>query len=271
MRFIFFLAFIACVNSSFFAQTAADPKIISGIILLNEKSAPDFKKILADLPGNWYVPTDSLNISGKTAVFSTPGATVMLAYLDYAVNPDEIHIASGISWLWKTAEAETKNHKAQLIISVLGNPAKTVELYRIFTRVAGGVMSALPDAPGIYMNSQYLIISKGYYLEAARNMGRDGFPLYLWTYFGILQQGTKSSGYTYGLSEFGWPEMEIVESMLALQDSHALLYAAAQKAISGTEKWTTGQQVELDEGRKIKVSVSPAKYIGEGGPTIKIE
>lgn len=270
MRFTLFLAIFAIFTTALTAQT--DTKVISGIILLNDKSTPDFKKVLADLPGGWYVKTDSLNISGKTAVFSTPGATVMLAYLDYPVNPDEIHIASGISWIWRTAESEVKNHKSQLVISVLGNPANTLELYRIFTRVAGGVMTNLPNAPGILMNSQYLILSKGYYLEAARNMGRDGVPLYLWTYFGILQQPNgRSSGYTYGLAEFGWQEMEMVESSLSLQDSHAVLYAAAQKAVSGTEKWKEGQEIELSEGKKVKIKMSAAKYIGDGGVTIKIE
>ncbi|MEY3240400.1 MAG: hypothetical protein RIR11_1838 [Bacteroidota bacterium] len=263
------LTLLFCLFPAFVNAQSADPKVISGTVLLNSKTAPDFKKIIADLPKNWYVRTDSISISDKTAVFSTPGATVMLAYLDYPVGPDEMQIAAGISWLWKDAEKEVKNHKAQLVISVLGDPKSTLELYRIFTRTAAGTMTHLTDAPGIYMNAQYLLISKGYYLESARNMGRDGVPLYCWVYFGMLQQGEKTSGYTYGLTEFGQNELELVESTLSLQDGHSLLYEAAQKA-AASAPWKNGQKVELSENKKISVTISAAKVIKDDSQTGKV-
>lgn len=255
------------------AQNAAptDPKVITGMVLLNEKKVPDFNKISEELPQNWYVKVDSLTISGKTMLFSTSGATVMLAYLDYPVNPEEIQIASGISWLWKTAAKETSTHKAQLVISVLGPPSKTLELYRIFTRVAAGAMAVQPSASGIYMNSQYLLLSKGYYNEVARNMSRDGLPLYCWVYFGLLEQNGLSNGYSYGLSEFGQPELEIVNSKMSLQDSHTLLYEVAQKAVAAPAKWKDGEQVDLPEGRKVTIRISTAKVIREDIQTMKIE
>jgi hypothetical protein len=263
------LTLLFCLFTAFVNAQSADPKVISGTVLLNSKTTPDFKKIIADLPKNWYVRTDSINISDKTAIFSTPGATVMLAYLDYPVSPEEMQIAAGISWLWKDAEKEVKNHKAQLVISILGDPKNTLELYRIFTRTAAGAMSNLPDAPGIYMNTQYLLVSKGYYQESARNMGRDGVPLYCWVYFGMLQQGEKTSGYTYGLTEFGQNELELVESTLSLQDGHSLLYEAAQKA-AASPPWKNGQQVELSENKKISITISSAKVIKDNSQTGKV-
>lgn len=273
MRYLFFgLLWLTAFSLSAQNNTASDTKVVTGSILLNEKKAPDFRKIAAELPQNWYVKVDSLNITEKTTLFSTGGVTVMLAYLDYPINPEEIQIASGISWLWKTAAQETAAQKAQLVISVMGNSAKTVELYRLFTRVAAASLSTVSSASGVYMNSEYLLISKGYYLEAARNMGRDGWPLYCWMYFGLLEDKGKSSTYTYGMSEFGWPEIEIPQSSLNIQDAHALIYEVAEKALASNGKpWTDGQQVTLGEKRKVTVRVSPAQVIREPVNTIKIE
>jgi hypothetical protein len=261
------LFFCALVCAPFWAT--ASEKVITGTVLLHTKQVPDFKKITTELPANWYVRVDSNNISDKTAVFSAGGATVMLAYLDYALPPDEMTIASGISWLWKSADQEVKAHKGQLVVSVLGDDKNTLELYRIFTRVAACCLASVPDAPGLYMNNQYLLLQRGFYLESARNMGREGTPIYCWVYFGLLQQGEKSSGYTFGLTEFGHHELEIVESALPIQDSHNLLYDVALKALV-MPAFKDGQQVELSEGRKVNIAVSPAQLIRDGSTTAKV-
>jgi Tfp pilus assembly protein PilX len=252
------------------AQTASTPKVVTGTVLLNDRTAPNFKKLLATLPSDWLVRTDSVNVTDKTAVFSTPGATVMLAWLDYPVPPDEVQVSARISWLWKNAEVEATKSQAQLVISVLGDPKNTVDLYRIFTRVTAASLTQIPSAPGVFMNSEYLVLSRGYYTEVARNMGTQDVPLYLWAYFGLLQNEGKSGCYTYGLSEFGLLEMELVDSPLGLQDAHALIFEAAQTAVRKGEQWRDGQSVELSDGQKITVGVSDAKYIGDGGKTLKI-
>jgi hypothetical protein len=100
-------------------------------------------------------------------------------------------------------------------------------------------------------------------------MGRDGVPLYCWVYFGMLQQGEKTSGYTYGLTEFGQNELELVESTLSLQDGHSLLYEAAQKA-AASAPWKNGQKVELSENKKISVTISAAKVIKDDSQTGKV-
>lgn len=254
------------------AQTAAaDPKVVSGLVLLNDRTAPNFRKILTTLPTDWLVRTDSINVTDKTAVFSTPGATVMLAWLDYPPAPTDVQIAARMSWLWKNAETEATKSQAHLVISVLGNPKNTVDLYRIFTRVTAATLVQTPTAPGVFMNNEYLLLSRGYYTEAARNMGTQDVPLYLWTYFGLLQNEGKSGCYTYGLTEFGLLEMELVDSPMSLQDAHSLIFDAAKLAVSKGEQWRDGQVVDLGDDRKITVGVSNAKYIGDGGKTVKIQ
>jgi Domain of unknown function (DUF4261) len=269
MRLLLYILFALPLLAA--AQTPAEPKVVSGLILLNERKAPDFAKIMAALPRDWKVRADSTNLSGKTAVFSTTGATVMLAYWDYAANPADIKAAAGISWLWKTAEQEATGHQAQVVISVLGAPNNTVELYRLFTRVAGCVLEQTPTAAGVFMNGQYLLLSRGYYLEVAKNMSSNALPLYNWVYFGLLQQDGKSSCYTFGLQEFGVPELEMVGSKMSLQDAHSLMYDVASYGVKNfTTPLRDGQSVDLDDHQKVLLRYSDAALIGSG-KTLKIE
>jgi hypothetical protein len=272
MRY-FLCCVLACTTLLAVAQTTpSGTKTVTGTVLLNNLKAPNFSQLVATLASDWYVPTDSLVVTDKTAVFSTPNATVMLAYWDYPVPKNEMEIAAGISWLWKTAETETANHKAQIVISILGDASKTTELYRIFTRVAAAALSQQSTASGVLMNDQYLALSRGFYLEAARNMGRDGTPVYCWMYFGLLQFGEKSAGYTYGLAEFTGYELEIVDSPRTLNDAHAIVMAVAEAGVKAGKIWTAGQQVSLGEGQPVTLQLSAAKYIAEEGlQTMKIE
>jgi hypothetical protein len=253
------------------ASAQTDARVVSGAVLLNNQTMPKPEALLQELRNNWKTKTDSVNVSDKTIVFSAQEGTVMLAFLDYPVAQNEVYTAAAISWLWKNAEAEATAHKAQMVISVLG-PAKSnpLKLYQLFTRVAASVL-AVSDAAGVYMNETLLLLSKGYYLEAAKNMSDDHLPLYCWLYFGLMEEdGEKSGAFTYGMKEFDLPEMEIVQSTQALPETHAVLYDAASYVIKYNIRLKEGQLIPLDEKLKLPVSYSPGYYVREN-ETIKIK
>lgn len=268
MRFNLIIGFLLFLSSTVFAQ--ASPKVVSGALLLTDKKAPDFRALLKDLPERWYLRVDSLVVTEKTAVFSTGGATVMLAWLDYPAPAEEIQISAAISWLWKDAERLAPTHTSQLVLSVVGE-SDPLLMRQVFMRTAAGMLTALPTSLGVYMSDSYLLLSKGYYEEVVRNMSREEFPLYCWVYFGVLQDGNTSSGYTYGMADFGWPEFEIVGQTMPVQDSHALLYEVAQKALLTSTVWKDGQEILLTEDRKVKVRLSAAQLIKDSIQTFKVE
>lgn len=244
-------------------------KVVSGIVLLNDKTMPDGKVILASLKKDWKIKTDSSSIADKTIVFSSQNATVMIAFLDYPVPLTEIHTAAKFSWLWRTAEKEAGGHQSQVVVSVVGSSGKTLDLYKLFTRVTACVLENTQSA-GFYMGEQYLLLSKDFYRSAAVNM-RDNqtIPLYCWVYFGMIQDKELSNGYTYGLQEFGLPEMEVVNSKQSLQDVHSILYDAALTVIQYDRKLTDGQTLTTIEGQKLTVHSSKAVF--QEGETLKIE
>jgi len=272
--FILLTAFNAIFSQPLFAQKkdqtpAAEQKVVSGTILLNDKTAPDTKVLLAALKKDWKLKIDSSSTADKTLSIHISGATVMVAYLDYPQSPANIQTAARLSWLWKNGGAEAMRHQSQAVVSVMGAQNKTLELYKLFTTTAACILENT-NSCGALMPDQYLLLSKGFYTSAARNM-RDNqtTPIYCWVYFGMTQEKELSSGYTWGLQEFGLQEMEIVNSKQSRQDVHSTLYDAAQTVVTKNKRLQDGETLTTLEGAKLKATLSKATY--QEGQTLKLE
>jgi hypothetical protein len=264
-RFILFSIFLLNLfispNISAQSGATASKKVISGMVLKNDKASFDSKSFLADLGSDWKIKTDSISNKDQTLVFMNGKNIVMVANMDYPLPPADIANAAGISWLWKTAEVDAARHKSYLLISVIGAPNETVKLYKLFTKIAACALENT-NSSGVFMHNQYLLLSKGYFAEAAKNMSDDNLPVYLWVYFGILQDQGQSSGYTYGLKEFGLQEIEIVNSSHSLQEVHACIVEATQFVIKTNRRLQNDEEINGgDDGQKIKVALSDSKFL----------
>lgn len=267
-RFLILVIFFSAAAHLGAQKNPATSKIITGSVLLNDKTAPDPKKLVNSLNTIWKVGADSVNIADKTLVFSAPGATVMVAWLDYPAPAPEVRAAAKLSWLWPAAFDEAPKGQSQVVISVIGTADRALDLYKLFTKTAGAVLDHT-NASGVYMSDQYLLLSKGFYTAAARNLvNGDALPLYCWIYFGMQQKDGLSGGYTYGLKEFGMSEMEIVDSANGLQDVHAVLYDVASFVVKWNQPLKAGTVFEGLEDVKLSVTRSKAAYLE--GETLKL-
>lgn len=241
-----------------FGQKTTEQKIVSGTVLLREQAMPDMRLMLQEMKTRWKLRTDSVNIADKTLVFNTSGgATVMIAFLPYPVAIDELGAAARLSWLWSNAEKEA-GHSAQMVVSVIGNSKKSLDLYKIFTQVAAAVMES-SKSPGVYLGSQYLLLSADFFKSAARNMvDNQSLPLYCWVYFGRPGEG---NGFTYGMEELGLPELEIVNSARSEAEVHAMLYDVALSIIKYSSAVQDGQSVATEEGAKIVVKSTKGTFL----------
>jgi hypothetical protein len=271
MRYLPFFALIFgafCLYTPLHAAPTQD-QVLSGNVLLKEKSTPDFRALLQQLKGTWKVKADSATISDKTLVFNTPDATVMVAYLDYAVPEADLRAVATMNWQWKTAAQEAVAHRAQMVVSVVGNPSRTLSLQQQLTKIVGAILEKTPSA-AVYVESQYLLLSRDFYLGAAQNMLReDSLPLACWVYIGLMGEASGNNGYTYGLSEFGLPELEVVNNKKPLSEVHTVLYDAAQTLLKYRNTPASDGQYTTLEGYEIGIKRSKAKFLE--GETLKLE
>lgn len=252
------LSVIFALMSLMPASTAAQQKVVNASVLLNQKIAFDSKRLIDVLKTKWKVPVDSANISDKTLVFNSfGGSTVMIAYLDYPVATDEAGAAARLSWLWRDGAGIAANHQAHIVISVIGPEGKTLDLYKIMTQTTAAVLE-ITGAPAVFQQAQYLLLEAGYFINAARNMvANQSIPAYCWVYFGRPGNG---NGFTYGLSEFGLQEMEIVQSANAEPEVHATLYDAVVTRLKYPTIITDGQTFVTEEGTRLIARIKTSTF-----------
>lgn len=255
------LAFFCLTLLASAPSATAQYKVVTGTVLLTELKQPDLKKIAQQLQQKWDTKADSLIIRENTATFTANDATVSIAFFDAPDRTEDLLAASGISWLWKRAEYEVSGHRSQLIISVFGDHRRSLELYMLFTRVAASALETTQSL-GVFMNNQYLVLEKGFYLTAAEGLkARQSMPIYCWVYFGIMEEEGLSGGYTYGLSEFGSPELESRSQAATVADIHNLLYETALKSIETRTPWSGGDQFTTGSGDKLVLRASKGYYL----------
>lgn len=267
--FVLILTLISAGSVIFAQQTANQTKVVTGTVLINDRTPLDFKAIPAALKNEWGVRVDSVSQAEKTLVLYTPAATVMLANMDYPAPPAEIQGAAGLAWMWETAAEEAIRHQSQVIISVIGADNKAVELYKLFTRVAAAVLDHTRSC-GVYMNAQYVLQSRAFYLQAARNLSEKALPVYCWVNFGMVQQEGLSNAYTYGMQEFGLPDLEIFKSRHSLQEAHAILYDIVSDALLRNTRLEEGSVIETLEGQKITLKLTKSALL-EGQTVLRVE
>jgi Domain of unknown function (DUF4261) len=266
MRTLSSLILLLSFQITLSAQAQKNQHVVSGIVMVNDKLPLDAKALFATLKSDWKVKADSLNIADKTIVFSTSGATVMISQLHYTADPIEIRAAAQLSWLWTTATQEALRHQSQVVISVMGQANKSLELHQLFSKVAAAILESTHSS-GVYMGSQYLLISKGFYVAAAHNMlDNQTLPVYCWVYFG---RPGNAGGYTFGMSDFGLKEMEIVGSGHSEAEVHATLYEAASSVLKYNSRPLSGESIVTEEGTKIPVKVATSVFL-EGQQVLQL-
>lgn len=261
-KLIILAALAAFGHSTLSAQkpVAADNKAVSGIVLLNEKTSVNFSTLTESLKKDWGVRLDSSSQTGKTLVLYTTGATIMLTYQDYPASPVEIQSAAEGAWMWPAARNEAPKHQAQMMVTVVGAAGKAVQLYKLYTRAAAAVLDNSRSC-GVYLPTQYLLQSKAFFLQAARNLDQNTLPLYCWVYFGMFEDGGQTCAYTYGLTEFGMNDLEIVKSSHTMQEAHAVLYDAAKDALQNNRLLQEGAVIETLEKQKYTLTLAKSPYL----------
>ncbi len=270
------IGFIALVGFSLVAARALAQKpsssstqAVSAVVLLREAKAPDFRALLTSMRKDWGMVIDSSVVGEKKATLYSGGLTVVCQYVPYPMAAAEVRSAASGAWLWGTAKEEAPRHQAQLTIAVVGSGQSPVGLYTAYTRVAAAALES-SRAYGIYLPRHYLLHSREFFLEAARQMARDEPPVYCWVYFGMFQQDGLSHAYTYGLDDFGMLDLEIVRSPKSLPEAHAILYDAAREALRNGKLWREGNILETVDGEKFLLRRTRSPYL-ENKETLQLQ
>ena len=138
----------------------------------------------------------------------------------------------------------------------------------LFNKVAASILRN-SESLGVYIGGRTLLLKKEFYLANTEMMSEEDLPLYNWVYFGLRQENGKRSIYTYGLSDFGKLEMEIVNSSNSFDELNEIMFNMAHYVIASNVTLRDGETIGMSATQKLQITESKGKFLE--GRTLKIE
>lgn len=224
--------------------------------------------VIAHLKNVWKLHIEAENVNDDTAVFSINGNTVAIAFMPVAIPREDLNHCIKYAYGWPTADEETAQMTGHAIVTVMGGETSTYANYLLLSKMLFSIM-ATSKAIGVYQGQQTLLLSKEQYLEYEEILEDNEAPVPLWVYIGVQATQTGNTLYTYGLKEFGFMELEVVNSQLDMEDLFNFINNICAYMLENNITLRDGETFGYTAEQKINITQS--KGVNLDGDTLKLE
>lgn len=239
----------------------------TGFILLNEAKF-DRDKFLKDLKEDWKVKLNlgEENKEQDMLVGDVNGITVAVALMPAPIPNNEAVESAKTNYRWEDATKVAEEHKAHIIVSLLGEP-NLVDGAKLYTKIVSALTKQENctgiNVLGTVMNPEMYRDFTEYYEE------NDMFPVENMIFIGLYgSEDGKINAYTYGMEGFSKKEMEIISSSQSPEDIYYFLQGIADYVITSDVILQDGETIGFSADQKI--SISQSKGIAVDGTTLKL-
>jgi hypothetical protein len=265
LLFLFLLSFHSLQA---FQEAKAEASPLLGMVLTEEKNSFDLLGTIDELGTQWKLDVKSEEDSdNQAAVLLIDNYRIVLSEIPVAIPGSEVEKAAQFNYLWENAAEESAQHQGHIIVSITNPGEDPIAENLLFSKVVMSVMNN-SSAIGMYMGQRTLVLRKDLYEYFTASMSTQELPLYLWLYFGLRELDGKRSIYTYGLSEFGKQEMEILDSDRSFEELSSLMYDMAHYVLAFDVELKTGETIGGTAQQKLPITESPGRFVK--GNTLKI-
>ena len=245
-----------------------ESKILLAMPMFNDGETYQLDDVVNNLKSFWNLAITEIDGNNSTAVFKVDGEMVALAYLPVQIPWGDIEGTAQYAYNWPNAIQELKDHNGHAIVSVMAGNRTAIERFRILSKVLCAILST-SKAIGIYQGNQSLLISKSQYLDNIDGLKEGGIPVTLWVYLGLRKSEKGNSLYTYGLTEFGKQEIEVINTKVELEELFDCVENIVAYVIGSDVTFKSGETVGNTEEQKIQITLSKGVFID--GQSLKLE
>lgn len=250
-----------------FSSEKQEGKILLAMPMFNDGEAYQLDNIITNLKSFWNLTITEIEGDNSTAVFKVDGEMIALAYMPVQIPWGDIEGTAQYAYNWQNSTQELKDHTGHAIVSVMAGSKPAIERFRILSKVLCAILST-SNAIGIYQGNQSLLIPKSQYLDNLEMLKDDGTPVTLWIYFGLRKSDKGNSLYTYGLTEFGKQEIEIINSKLGLEELYDYVANIVAYVIDSDVSFKSGETLGYTAEQKIQITSSKGAFVD--GQSLKL-
>ena len=244
--------------------------VFTGFVLLS-KAEWDKKQFIRDMKEKWDIAVDEYDASEEkdddALVFEVGDMLAAVSLNNYPIPGGEAEGNAENNYMWEDAVKVAKEHRAHLMVAVLGKEEDLLEKGKLFTKVVAACCRQ-EYATGIYTSG--VVFEPRFYEGFADMMQEDELPIFNWIWFGLWRDENGMNGYTYGLDVFGKDEMEVLGTDAKPSDLRDFLASLVSYVLENDVELHDGETIGFDADDKHTITRSPGVGLPEEQMTLKI-
>ena len=244
--------------------------VFTGFVLLS-KAEWDKEQFIRDMKENWDIVVDEYDASEEkdddALVFEVGDMLAAVSLNNYPIPGGEAEGNAENNYMWEDAVKVAKEHRAHLMVAVLGKEENLLEKGKLFTKVVA-TCCRQEYATGIYTSG--VVFEPRFYEGFAEQMREDELPIFNWIWFGLWRDENGMNGYTYGLDSFGKDEMEVLGTDAKPSDLRDFLASLVSYVLENDVELHDGETIGFTADDKHTITRSPGVGLPEEQMTLKI-
>ena len=253
------------------AEDGSDHKgVFTGFVLLS-KGEWDKAQFIQDMKEKWDIAVDEYDASEEkdddALVFEVGD---MLAAVSLATSPipgGEAEANAENNYMWEDAVKIAKEHRAHIMVAVLGKEDDLLEKGKLFTKMLAACCRQ-KYATGVYTSG--VVFEPRFYEGFANMMKDDELPIFNWVWFGLYRNENGMNGYTYGMDVFGKDEMEVLGTDANPNQLRDFLASLVSYVLENDVELQDGETIGFSADDKHTITRSPGVSLPEDQMTLKI-
>ena len=244
--------------------------VFTGFVLLS-KAEWNKEQFIRDMKEKWDIAVDEYDASEEkdddALVFEVGDMLAAVSLAAYPIPGGEAEGNAENNYMWEDAVKVAKEHRAHLMVAVLGKEEDLLEKGKLFTKVVAACCRQ-EYATGIYTSG--VVFEPRFYEGFADMMQNDELPIFNWIWFGLWRDEHGMNGYTYGMASFGKDEMEVLGTDAEPGDLRDFLASLTSYVLENDVELHDGETIGFSADDKHTITRSPGVGLPEEQMTLKI-
>ena len=239
----------------------------AGFVLLSEGKW-DKQQFIRDMKEKWdiTVEEDKHHLT-DAAVFEIDGMVAAVSLVPCPIPNGEAELDAENNYLWEDAVKVAREHRAHLMVTVLGNKENVLEKGKFYTKLAAACCRQ-NYAVGVYTSG--VVFEPRFYEDFADMMQEDELPIFNWVWFGLYRSKGGLNAYTYGMDVFGKDEMEVLNADAEPDNLRNFLACLTGFVLENDIELQDGKTIGFTAEDKHTITRSPGVSLPEEQMTLKI-
>ena len=244
--------------------------VFTGFVLLS-KGEWDKEQFIRDMKEKWDITVDEYDASEEkdddALVFEVGDMLAAVSLAAYPIPNGEAELNAENNYMWPDAVQVAKEHRAHIMVAILGKEEKILEKGKLFTKLVAACCRQ-KYATGIYTSG--VVFEPRFYEGFADMLKEDELPIFNWIWFGLYRSEGGLNGYTYGMEVFGKEEMEVLNTDAEPEDLRDFLASLASYVLACDVMLKDGETIGFSADDKHTITRSPGVSLPEEQMTLKI-